>query len=131
MVRVLIYLQMVIRLQERIFKENQKDLASINGKMEVFIWESLKKGSNMARVNGKKILTPKFAIITRVVTTGTRRMDMEYSSGKVVMYSEAITGMMSEMVTEKCFGLMVPSIKVSGGKEFSMASARCFSLTVQ
>lgn len=53
-------------------------------------------------------------------TSKIRRMDMEYSIGKVVIYIRAIIKMMKEMDMEKCTGLMDHVIRDSGNKGFSM-----------
>ena len=53
-----------------------------------------------------------------------RRMEMEFSLGKVVTYSKVITKMMKEMGMVKCSGWMDLSTKESGRRVSSMEMVR-------
>ena len=74
----------------------------------------------MGKENGERSLTLKTAIHMKGVTKTIRKMAWVNLSGKVGTFTMVCIKMMKEMVTEKCFGLMVLVIKESGKKAYSM-----------
>jgi hypothetical protein len=56
--------------------------------------------------------------------SSTRRMEMEFLLGRVVMYTKVITKMMKEMDMVKCSGLMDLGIKESGKRASNMEMVR-------
>jgi hypothetical protein len=84
--------------------------------------------SNMEKANGKRMQVQHFVIVMRVTTIWTKRMVMEYSLGKVVIYLKGTIEMMREMAMVRCFGLMGLYIKVNGKMESSMVWVRWFFL---
>ncbi len=78
----------------------------------------------MAKANGKSFITLRTAICTRVITNMIRKMDKEFSLGRVGMYTKAGIGTMSAMGLERCTGLMGLSTRDSGVEGSSMGKAR-------
>ena len=74
----------------------------------------------MARGNGRNSKMYQIATAMMANINLIRKMDMAFLPGKVAMFTKATTKMMKEMAMEKCFGLMVLCIKVSGKKASSM-----------
>jgi hypothetical protein len=122
--RVQICLQMVTPTQANINSENQMDLASINGKMQVYMLVISKMVLNMAKENGKKLLQ-QTVIHMKVIIAWIKRTDMEFSHGRVVTYTRGIIKMMREKGMGRCIGQMDPYIRVNGKREFNMGMVKC------
>ena len=120
MVRVLIYLLMEMFLRVCTIMENLLDKVSTNGKMEAFTLELFRMVSNMARVSGVSVSTPKTATCMRETTQMTRRMEWVFSCGRVGTTTRAAIKMTRGTDTERCTGRTAHVIRVSGHMVYSM-----------
>ena len=78
----------------------------------------------MEKGNGKRWGTQPTATAMRENTSKTKRMARGSSYGKVEISIRAVIRMMKGMDTERCFGLMGLSTRVSGNKGSSMGRVR-------
>jgi hypothetical protein len=78
----------------------------------------------MAKANGKSCITLRTAICMKATTNLTRKMDREFSLGRVAMFTKAAIGTMNVMGSERCTGLMGLSTRDSGAEGSSMGKER-------
>ena len=100
---------------------------STTGRMGPYIMENLKRELSMEKGSGENNRMLKIAISMKVSIEVIRKMDMEFSNGKVETFIRVTTEMMREMAMERWFGLMVLAIKVNGREVFNMDKEKwCF-----
>jgi hypothetical protein len=73
----------------------------------------------MVKVNGRRSTMLRSATTMKESISLTRRMEMEYSPGRVAMCTKVATRTMRGQATERCSGLTGLSTKENGSKVFS------------
>ena len=122
---VLISLLMVISTLVSIMKAFLKAMDNTNGKMEIFIVETLRKDLNMAKENGNKNHKILMNLInstnSKVITFTIWNMDMDALHGKQEINTLVILKMIKEMDGVLWSGLMKVFTKVNGSTVFNKA----------
>jgi hypothetical protein len=101
-------------------------LVSTNGRMAVPTLESSKMDSNMEKESGRKQEIKLIVIAMKESMSKTRKMGMEYSTGKVEISIKGTIKKMKEMGMVRCIGLMGLVIKEPGSRGFSMDKVKWY-----